>query len=198
MKLLIATNNKAKQAEIKKFFQGKDIKICFPKDFKITTEPKETGKTFAENSLIKAKFYFKKTKVSCISDDAGLIIPSLNNEPGIKSNRWLGRKATDKELIEYTLKRLESFKNKSERYAYFQTVVTYYDGKTVIQTEGKVEGHIPTRPHGWIVENYPYRSVLIIQEINKYYNDLDEAEHEKYNHRLLALEKMWQELKKIV
>lgn len=198
MKLLIATNNKGKQQEIKKFFLDKDIRVIFPKDLKIKDEPRENGKTFAENSLIKAKWYFKKTKVPCIADDAGMIIPSLNNEPGIKSRRWLGREATDKELIEYTLTRLKEHKNKDQRLAYFQTVTTYFDGKNAIQTDGKVEGFIPNKAHGYIVENYPYRSVLIINGINKYYNDLTDEEHALYNHRMIALDKLWQELKKIV
>jgi XTP/dITP diphosphohydrolase len=198
MKLLIATNNKGKQSEFKKFFADKNVKIIFPKDLKIKDEPEETGTTFAENSLIKAKWYFEKTGICSISDDAGMIIPILNNEPGIKSRRWLGREATDKELIDYTLERLREFKYKSERVAYFQTVITYFDGKNIVQTDGKVEGFIPNKAHGFIVENYPYRSVLIVNGPNKYYNDLTDEEHLIYNHRMIALDKMWQKLKKIV
>lgn len=198
MKLLIATNNKGKQIELKKFFADKDIKILFPKDLKVLGEPEETGSTFAENSLIKAKWYFEKTSLPSLSDDAGMIIPSLNNEPGIKSRRWLGRDATDKELIDYTLERLKEHKNKDQRLAYFQTVITYFDGTNIFQTNGKVEGFIPNKAHGYIMKDYPYRSVLIVNGPNKYYNDLTTEEHLIYNHRMIALDKMWQRLKKIV
>ena len=198
MKLLIATNNKSKQSDFKKFFSDKDVKIVFPKNLNIDGEPAETGETFAENSLIKAKWHFKKTGIPSIADDAGMIIPSLGNEPGIKSRRWLGKEATDKELIDYTMDRLKDFKNKNQRLAYFQTVITYFDGKNILQADGKVEGFIPNKAHGYIMKGYPYRSVLIVKGPSKYYNDLTDEEHAIYNHRSIALDKMWKLIKNLL
>ena len=88
IKLLVGTNNKGKLKEIKDLLP-KSLKIYSPKDFKIKSPP-ENGKTFKENSLIKAKFFSKKSKMICLSDDSGLEIDALNGDPGIYSARWGG------------------------------------------------------------------------------------------------------------
>ena len=87
--LLIGTNNKGKLREIKALLP-KNIKIYSTSDYNLKS-PKENGKTFKENSLIKARFFSKKTNQICMSDDSGLEINLLNNQPGIYSARWGGK-----------------------------------------------------------------------------------------------------------
>ena len=89
-KLLIGTNNSGKLKEIKDLLP-KNLKIYSLLDFKIKS-PIESGKTFEENSLIKAKYFSKKLKMTCLSDDSGLEIDILNRDPGIYSARWGGKK----------------------------------------------------------------------------------------------------------
>ena len=88
--LLIGTNNKGKLREIKALLP-KNIKIFSTSDFNLRS-PKENGNTFSENSLIKAKFFSKKSNKICMSDDSGLEIKLLDNQPGIYSARWGGKK----------------------------------------------------------------------------------------------------------
>ena len=88
--LLIGTNNKGKLREIRALLP-KNIKTFSPQDFKLRS-PKENGKTFKENSYLKAKFFSKKTKMICLADDSGLEIDKLNKSPGIYSARWGGKK----------------------------------------------------------------------------------------------------------
>ena len=88
--LLIGTNNKGKLREIKALLP-KNIKIFSTSDFNLRS-PKENGKTFSENSLIKAEFFSKKSNQICMSDDSGLEIKLLDNQPGIFSARWGGKK----------------------------------------------------------------------------------------------------------
>ena len=90
IKLLVGTNNKGKLREIKDLLP-KNLKIYSPLDFKIKS-PVENGKTFKENSLIKAKFFSKKSKMICLSDDSGLEVDILGGNPGIYSARWGGKK----------------------------------------------------------------------------------------------------------
>ena len=90
IKLLVGTNNKGKLKEISDLLP-KNLKIYSPSDFKIKS-PVENGKTFEENSLIKAKFFSKKSKMICLSDDSGLEIDILDGNPGIYSARWGGKK----------------------------------------------------------------------------------------------------------
>ncbi len=88
--LLIGTNNKGKLREIKALLP-KNIKIFSTSDFNLKS-PKENGKTFKENSLIKARFFSQKSNKICLADDSGLEIKLLNNQPGIYSARWGGKK----------------------------------------------------------------------------------------------------------
>ena len=91
LNLFVGSSNQGKIKEIRGLLPKK-IEILTPKDFNLKS-PNENGKTFEENSLIKAKFFSKKTKMICISDDSGLEIDSLNKLPGIYSARWGGKKS---------------------------------------------------------------------------------------------------------
>jgi XTP/dITP diphosphohydrolase len=102
IKLLVGTNNKGKLNEIKNLLP-KNLEIYTPQYFKIKS-PLENGKTFEENSLIKAKFFSKKSKMTCLSDDSGLEIDALNGNPGIYSARWGGKKGDFKKAMNRVLK----------------------------------------------------------------------------------------------
>ena len=103
--LLIGTNNKGKLREIKALLPKK-IKIYSTSDYNLKS-PKENGKTFKENSLIKARFFSKKTDQICISDDSGLEINLLSNQPGIYSARWGGKKNNFDLAIKKVFKKLD-------------------------------------------------------------------------------------------
>ena len=96
-KLLIATTNKGKLKEISEFLTDLPFKLLSLNDIGITEDVEETGKTYEENSRIKALFYAKKSGLPAISDDGGIEIKAIDNEPGIKSRRWLGYEATDED-----------------------------------------------------------------------------------------------------
>ncbi len=89
LRLLIGTNNRGKLREIRDLLP-KYIKTYSTKKFNLKS-PVENGKTFEENSLIKSKYFSKKTNLVCLADDSGLEIDILNNEPGIYSARWSGK-----------------------------------------------------------------------------------------------------------
>ena len=90
LKLLIGSNNQGKLKEIRDLLP-KNILVYTPKNFDLKN-PKEIGKSFLENSLIKAKFFSNKTKMVTLADDSGLEIDILNGAPGIYSSRWGGKK----------------------------------------------------------------------------------------------------------
>ena len=96
-KILIGTNNKGKLREIRGLLP-KNIQTLSTYNFKLRS-PKENGKTFEENSLIKSKFFSKKTNLVCIADDSGLEIDLLNKKPGIYSARWGGKNSDFKKAI---------------------------------------------------------------------------------------------------
>ncbi len=193
-KILIATHNPAKEKEIKETLKQilPDVKIVSLKDLKIEKEAEEYGKDFEENAFIKAKFYSHLTSLPTLADDGGLIIPALNNEPGVKSRRWLGYPAEDEELIEYTLKRMKGLKGE-ERLAYLETCVCFYEPKkrfAIFQSE-KIEGYIAEKPSKKRLRGYPFRSLFIVKKFNKYYDELTEKEHNEINHRKKAIKKLF-------
>ena len=102
--LLIGTNNKGKLREIRDLLP-KSIKIYSAYDFKFKS-PNENGKSFKENSLIKSKYFSKKTKLICLADDSGLEIDCLDNRPGIYSARWAGKNGDLKNAIKKVFKEL--------------------------------------------------------------------------------------------
>ena len=100
-KLLIGTNNRGKLREIKNLLP-KSIKIYSTSAFNLRS-PAENGKTFKENSLIKSKYFSKKTGLICLADDSGLEIDFLNKKPGIYSARWGGRRGDLIKLLEESI-----------------------------------------------------------------------------------------------
>ena len=116
-KLLIGTNNKGKLREIKSLLP-KSIKIYSTSKFNLKS-PVENGKTFEENSLIKSKYFSKKTGLICLADDSGLEIDLLDKSPGIYSARWGGRNGDFSKAIRRVYQELnkkdKNWKNKKIR-----------------------------------------------------------------------------------
>lgn len=191
---LLATHNQAKLEELKmgvKPLAKKGVKIVTLNELNIKQNPKETGKNFEENAKLKAKFYGDLTGYPTIADDGGLIIPILNNEPGVKSRRWLGYETGDRELINYTLQRLKGLP-KEKRTAYLQVCLCFYHPSTKIYLckQGKIKGYIAQEPSGKATDGYPFRALFIVDKYNKYYDKLTEEEHLQINHRLKALRRL--------
>jgi len=193
-KILIATTNKAKLEEIKnglKPLLKQKIKLLTLTDVEVEKKIEESGKTFCENAKIKAEFYAKKTGLPTLADDGGLLIPYLNNEPGVKSRRWLGYEASDDKLINYTLERLKNVP-KEKRKAYLQACLCFFDPKTekILFEEEKIEGFIAEKPSGKATFGYPFRALFMVKKFNKYYDELSKKEHQQINHRLIALKRL--------
>ena len=91
-KLIIASSNKGKISEFQKILPNFD---CIPQSVFNISDVEETGKDFEENAILKAKNAFWNTNISSIGDDSGLIVPEINNEPGLYSARYSGVNATD-------------------------------------------------------------------------------------------------------
>lgn len=198
-KLLIATHNRAKLKELLAGvspLRKHGVKVLSLDDLAVHEDPEETGKTFRENSILKARFYAGLTGLPTIADDGGLLIETLNNEPGVKSKRWMGRDATDEELIAYALKRLEGMPD-AKRIAYLETTLCLFDplsGETYCESE-RIRGRIAHKPSGNPTEGYPYRALFIVESFNKYYDELDSDEHAAINHRLIALGRLVEKIK---
>ena len=191
-KLLIATTNPGKLAEIKQFLSDLPLELVGLSDVGITDHPEETGISFQENAILKAKYYAEKSKLPTLADDGGLEIDALNGEPGVKSHRWIhsDREDTDEELIKYTLDRMKDIVDTNRGAQLRLVLALVLPSSEVFTSEEKVRGIIPREASKTRFPGFPYRSLLFLPEINKYYNhdELTVTETETYNHRKKALE----------
>lgn len=191
-KLLIATTNKGKLKEFSEFLSSLPVELVSLKDVGITNNFEETGKTYKENSQLKAVFYSQKSGLPAIADDGGIEITALDGAPGIKSRRWLGHETSEKELIKYMKKISKELPN-NNRQAFFRTVVTLaLPTGRVWSVVGEVEGIIAKKPLLKVAQGYPYRSFFFLPKLNKYYfeTELTRDEQKLYNHRWKAVEKL--------
>lgn len=201
-KLLIATHNPAKFFEIKHFLQDLPLKLISLKEIGIKEDVKEDGKTFEENAIKKARFYAKKSSLPTIADDGGLEIDYLDGEPGVHSRRWInGRRASDEELISYTLELLKNVPAQ-KRGAQLRAAVALASPEGRLKVvEGKIRGIIAQKPYSkfrW--QGFPFRSIFYLPKISKFYNpkEMSREEERKYNHRGKALRKLKSFLQRII
>ena len=195
--LLIATHNPAKKEELMGGFMlsfvqtGHAPSLQTLDDLHISADPEETGKTFLENARLKAKYFAKKSNLPTVADDGGIEIDVLNGEPGVHSKRWLGKDATDAELINHTLKKLQNVPDE-KRNAQFTVCLYYFNPLTRYETSitESLRGYISHSPSGKARKGFPYRALFIVDECNKYYDELTQAEHHVINHRLKAIQKL--------
>ena len=189
-KLLIGTNNKGKYKEIRDLLP-KYIKTYSTTDFKLKS-PKEDGLTFEENSLIKSKYFSKKTKLICLADDSGLEIDILNKDPGIYSARWGGKAGDFKKAIKRVYRELfekdKSWQQKKIK-ARFVCALSISDiDKKISSVVGKVEGYISNEPKG---ENgFGYDSIFIPRNKKKTFGEMNSSQKYKIDHRFQAFKKI--------
>ena len=190
IKLLVGTNNKGKLSEIRDLLP-KNLEIYSPYDFKIKS-PLENGKTFEENSLIKAKFFSKKSKMVCLADDSGLEIDILNKAPGILSARWGGKnnnfdKAIRKVFIEIS-KKDKDWKLKKIKARFVCALTIYWPGGRIFNSTGKVEGFISNKKRG--KNGFGYDPIFIPLKKQKTFAEMQLKDKYKIDHRYQAFKKI--------
>ena len=189
-KLLIGTNNKGKLKEIRDLLP-KYIKIFSTLDFKIKS-PKEDGKTFAENSLIKSRFFSKKKNLICLADDSGLEIDMLGKKPGIFSARWGGRNSDFKKAINRVYRELykkdKNWKYKKIKARFVCALSISFLNKKIASVVGKVEGSISKKPKG--KNGFGYDPIFIPLKYKKTFGEMKKKQKYKLDHRYNAFKKI--------
>lgn len=192
--LLIATTNLGKMQEIRETLKDLELEIKSLKDFPEIEPPLETGKTFFENALLKARYYAEKTGLLALADDSGLEVLALGGAPGIHSARFAGSDATDEKNY---LKLLELMKDLPEekRTARFVCVmVCYHPSGQYITGEGIWEGKISFAPRGEY--GFGYDPVFLVKEFNfeKTAAELPLEIKNQLSHRAKALKELKRKL----
>ncbi len=180
MKILFATHNNHKVLELTTMLP--EVTVITLNDFHDEDEVAETGSTFSENALIKARYYYQKYHLPVMADDSGLVVDALNGEPGIYSARYSssGNYKANNQLL------LEKMVNCSNRKAYFITVICFIDdfGKEHYFT-GKIKGTITKEEKG--NSGFGYDPLFYVPEFDKTFAEMSLTEKNKISHRALAL-----------
>ena len=189
-KLLIGTNNRGKLREIKSLLPKK-IKIHSTSEFKLKS-PIENGKTFKENSLIKSKYFSKKTGLICLADDSGLEIDILAKSPGIYSARWGGKLGDFSKAIRRVYRELnkkdKNWKNKKIKARFICALSISYLNKKIACVSGKVEGHISDKSKG--KNGFGYDPIFIPLKGRKTFGEMKPSQKYKMDHRYQAFKKI--------
>lgn len=195
--LIISTDNKHKIMEIKDILKDMPINILSKTEAGFAgIEVIEDGKTLEENAVKKALEIAKETDSIVIADDTGLFVDKLNGEPGIYSSRYAGENATYEDNNRKLLKELEGVPLE-ERKAKFKTVIAIItENKDVKLVTGECSGKIAFELKG--NKDFGYDPLFIVDGYNKTFGELGEDIKNTISHRARALQKLKEELKKII
>jgi len=190
IKILIGTNNDGKLKEIKDLLP-KSTEIYSTKNFKIKS-PVENGSSFAENSLIKAKFFSKKTNMICLADDSGLEIDILKGAPGIYSSRWAGKNNNFNMAIKKVFKKIneidKNWKLKKIKCRFVCALTIYWPGGKKVKSIGKIEGHISNIKKG--KNGFGYDPIFIPSKKKITFGQMKPKNKYKIDHRFSAFKKI--------
>jgi len=182
--LIIATANAGKIKEFEELFQqiSLPIKILSFKDLNFFEDVPETGNSFEENAFQKAEFVYKKFKIPVVSDDSGLEIEALNNEPGIRSARYSGLEKDESKNRKLVLEKLDNIENRKAR---FVCCLCYFDGHKKQFFNGYLEGAISNTEKG--TNGFGYDAIFIAASYSNSLAELNASEKNKISHRANAM-----------
>lgn len=184
-KVIVASNNKHKIEELKIKLAHLNIEVVSQSEAGYNIEAEETGTTFEENSLIKAKAIYDLAHAPVIADDGGLEVDYLDGKPGVYSARFCGEDATDKDRNTKIMELMEGVED-SKRTAKFRCIITYIDENAEVhQFEGICNGKISTEPMG--EDGFGYDPIFMVG--NKSFAQMSKDDKNEISHRGRAVDK---------
>ena len=190
IKVLIGTNNPGKLKEIKGLLP-KSARFFSTKNFKFKS-PKENGRSFEENSFIKAKFFSNRSKMICLADDSGLEIDILNGAPGIFSSRWGGKDNNFNKAINRVFREIKkkdkNWKNKKIKARFICALTIYWPNGKSKKSIGKIEGHISNKRRG--KNGFGYDPIFIPLKKKNTFGEMSPKLKYRIDHRFKAFKKI--------
>ena len=191
---LIATSNIHKVEEFKRILLPLGINVLSAKEAGVDLgEVEENGTSFKENAAIKAFSAYKASGMTCIADDSGLCVNSLNGAPGIFTARYGGEELTQQERNAFLLKNMESIPDKLRSAQFVCSICCVFNDSDFVEVEGFCEGKIAFKPQG--ADGFGYDPVFIYKD-GRCFGKIDGAEKDNISHRGVALRKLKEELSK--
>ena len=183
MKFVLATHNPGKLKEMADILSGLGVEVVSPAELGIDVEVEETGSTFAENAMLKARAICDASGLPAIADDSGLCVDALNGGPGVYSARYGGEGLDD---AARTRLLLENMRGQTTRAAHFACAIAcVFPGGDTLTAEGRCDGAIAFAPMGQ--GGFGYDPVFLVPELGKTFSQLSGAEKNEISHRGRAL-----------
>jgi XTP/dITP diphosphohydrolase len=191
MKIVIATENPGKMKEIQHFFAPFHIKLVAQSDFNTPTIA-ETGLSFVENAIIKARHASKYSDLPALADDSGLCVDALEGEPGIYSARYAGEQASAAQNNEKLLDRMQNYHGETRRAHFFCAIafVRHAQDPVPIICQGIWDGIIMDKPQG--DKGFGYDPIFFIPQLQCTAAQLDPLQKNSLSHRAKALQAFMQ------
>ena len=188
--ILIGTNNKGKYREIRALLP-KYIKVFSTSKFNLKS-PIENCKTFEGNSILKSKYFSKKTNLPCLADDSGLEIDILDKRPGIYSSRWSGKNLDFNRAIKKVYRELNkkdiNWRNKKIKARFICVLSIFFLDKKIACVRGKVEGNISPEPKG--KNGFGYDPIFVPAGKKFTFGEISSDKKYKIDHRFKAFKKI--------
>jgi XTP/dITP diphosphohydrolase len=192
--LVVATHNRGKLQEFRTLLAPAKWQILSLDDLLIRDDHTETGASFAENARIKAVNYSRQTEYPVLADDSGLEVAALGGRPGIRSARYGGPGANDRDRIRQLLLELE--RTPGERQARFVCALALAKKEAlIIEAEGECRGEIALEPRG--ANGFGYDPIFLFPELGRTYAELEPAEKNRVSHRARAIASLLQQLESL-
>lgn len=190
MRIIAATKNRGKVKEIEAILGGLGVEVISQADANIDVDIEETGASFEENALIKARAVSMMCDDAVLADDSGLCVDVLDGRPGIYSARYAGENATDKEKINKLLEELGEIKNRRAKFV--SVVALVFPDGTEITTTGEVIGSITYEEKG--DSGFGYDPVFYADDLKKTFGEASEEEKNEVSHRGRAIRALYERL----
>jgi XTP/dITP diphosphohydrolase len=191
MKIVIASGNQGKVREIAGIFAGLDIQLAPQSDFNIES-PAETGTTFVENALLKARFAAAATGLPAMADDSGIVVNALDGRPGVYSARYAGENASDSENVDQLLEELDGITEEKRGAGFHCAAVLVFPGeeKEPVVTEAVWRGSILQQREG--EGGFGYDPVFLDPRTGKTGAQMSREEKNRVSHRGQAFRQLRQ------
>jgi XTP/dITP diphosphohydrolase len=179
--LLLGSSNAGKLREMRQLLTGLPYRVLGPADVGLGDAPEETGTTFLENAILKARHYAAKSGYLTVADDSGLSVDALGGGPGLYSSRFGGEGATDDDRNRLLLERLRGVPPEKRGARFTSAVAAAEDGRVLFQAEESVDGRIvdpPRGPHG-----FGYDPVFFYEPFGKTFGEVEGADKDRVSHR---------------
>lgn len=183
MKFVLASHNPGKLTEMRAILAGFGVELVTQEDLGVHIDVEETGATFRENALLKARAVMEQTQLPAISDDSGLMVDALNGAPGVYTARYGGEGLTDEQRYRLLLSSLSGQTNRNAHF--YSCIACVFPGNETLTAQGVCDGTIAFAPMGQ--DGFGYDPIFFVPALRKTFAQMTAEEKNSVSHRAKAL-----------